>query len=287
MFKYSRKALPGLFVILAMLLGAWTTPRVAQSPNSSSNDNENHSNIPDKIDASKVVSNNGDLQLSGYLGDISGVQDRINTINSFELNMGAISKSNVSSLDKDFVSDSLDSNTLELWTIEYALDHGVKDPNLRDFLLMMLAMHSKDLQTTIDLANKLGIDTTVDFTSSSVYPETPAYDLGVRTENLKMDYLDHLVEPAKVSFDEVTLDILDKEHVDDVQGEMAAERETSNPEMKAFTKHAADVTELHLQLMDILSAHISTGYDEAPTPDYQKPYMSPRTITVHGSSQSQ
>lgn len=286
MFKFSRKALPGLFLILAMLLGAWTSPKVAQSPNSSSSDSEDHPEIPDKIEASKVVSS-GDLQLGGYLGDIPGVQQRVNTLSSFKPDVGAISKSNVSDLDKEFVSESVESNTLELWTIEYALNKGVKDSNLKDFLQMMLEMHSRDLKASIEIANKLGIDTTVDFTKMSVYPETPDYDLGIRTENAKMDYLDHLVEPAKVSFDEVVLDILDKEHTSDIQGEMAAERETSNPELKAFSKHAADVTELHLQLMDVLSAHISTGYDEAPEPDYQKDYMSPYNITVRGKSQSQ
>lgn len=289
--RISRKIMIGFVVVLSLALVAWTVPSIPPVKSTPSaahrGDNEQHPGIPSKVNAPDLISNKGDLQLQGYLAKIPGVQARINEINSYQVDMSKISTSNVSDLDNEFISDALTSNSLELWSIEYSLRRGVHDPNLRDFLLMMLAMHSTDQKTAVAIAQKLGMDTTVDFVNSSVYPETPAYDLGVRTENLKQDYLDHLVERAKVSFDEVSLDILDREHASDIQGEMAAERETSNPEIKALTKHSADVTGLHMMLMDVLSAHISTGYDEAPQPEIKENYMSPRQITVEGASQSQ
>lgn len=281
MFQISRKVLPGVVVILALLLGAWTTP--FQAGSGGSGDSETHPNIPSKVDARTMISNKGNLQLSSFFTKDNNVQQRVMETSAFQFNMNAVTKDNVSSLDKEFIQDSLTSNSLELWTMLYALPK-VQDPDLRSLIQMMIAQHTKDQKINIYLAQRLGIDTSVDFTNASVYPETPDYDLGKRTENLKENYLDHLVEKAGVSFDEVVLHILEQEHTSDVQSELAAERLTQNVRIKGLTKHAADVTGLHLNLMDKLSARLSEKFDETPSIDIQQSYQSPFTISIHGRS---
>lgn len=274
MFKFPRKAIPGIFVILAMLLGAWTVPFKA----SKSEDTENHKNIPDSIMAQDMVSKQSNLKLNMKLDKLSDVQQRIDEIYNFRMDFSAVSSSNVSDMDKEFVQDSITSNSLELWTMQYAVKR-VKNQELRNLIEVMITMHSKDLQDAITLAGQLGVDTKADFVNASVYPETPDYDLGVRMENLKSDYLDHLVERAGVSFDEVALDILDQEHASDVQSELTAERLVKNDAMRAFTKHSADVTELHMKLLDNLHARLSDKFDEPPSTDFQSNYQAPNMFT--------
>lgn len=279
MLKISRKALPGLMLILAMLMGAWTAPRIYGS-GGGGEPGEKHPNVPDKVEAAKLVTGQGMLQLSGPQADVKGAQERVDAINSYQVDFSKVS--NDSEFDKQFVEESLTSNSLELWTLLYSYDK-VKDENLKNLIGVMIKMHTTDQQTILKLAEKLGVDTSADFVNASVYPETPDWDLGMRTENLRMDYLDPLVEKSKQSFDDQALSILEQEHTGDVQSELTAERTVANPELKAFAKHAADVTELHLQLMDVVQA-VMQKYDEPPSVDFSAPYMDPHMFTVNGSS---
>jgi hypothetical protein len=76
-------------------------------------------------------------------------------------------------------------------------------------------------------------------------------------------------------FDIRSLNIIEDEHVADVQAELAAERLVKNEELKAFAKHSADVTELHLILMGDLKHRLVDNYTP-PEPEFQADYQSPR-----------
>lgn len=277
MMRILKKSLPGLMVVLVMLLGAWTVPA---NP-AKGEDGEKHPDLPKQVEASQLISDQGTLNLNDNLTSaVKNAQDRVNQINSYQVDFSKVSSD--SDFDKQFVEEALTSNSLELWTMEWAYPQ-IKDENLRNLVQVMLVMHSTDQKTIIQLAQQLGVSTTADFENASVYPQTPDWDLGMRTEDLRMDYLDHLVEPNKQTVDERALDILDSEHTSDVQSELTAERVVVNPELKAFAKHSADVTELHLQLLDVVKAYMQK-YDEPPSTDLSASYMSPREFTVNGPS---
>lgn len=281
MYKIARKTLPGIMVILAMLLGAWVSPVNVKNA-ASGEQGEKHPNLPDKVQASNMVMEMGSLNISSYVEESAkGSQQRAEEINSYSVDFSKVSSQ--SEFDKQFVEESLTSNSLELWMLEYSYPR-VKDPVLKDVIGAMIPMHVHDQDTLVKLAGIVGVSTTVDFTNASVYPQTPDWDLGKRTENLKEDYLDPLVEPAKVSFDDRAQSELESAHTSDVQSELTAEREVVNPELKAFAKHSADVTELHLQWLDASQAHLN-GYDEPPTNnDNQSSYMDPHMYFVGGNS---
>ncbi len=187
--------------------------------------------------------------------------------------MSSIS-SNVSQFDKDFISDSITSNTLELKSLQFSLSR-VTNAEWKGQIQMMIAMHTYDLNMAIAVAKKIGVSTNPDLTNASVYPESPDYDLGKRTENLVDEYLNPLMNTTGVDFNTLSLDIISDEHVPDVQSELAAERLTKNSELKAFSKHSADTTELHLLLMSDLMHRLEDNYTPPP-PDFQAPYQSPR-----------
>lgn len=79
------------------------------------------------------------------------------------------------------------------------------------------------------------------------------------------------------SFDIVSLNIIEDEHVADVQAELAAERLVRNDELRAFAKHSADVTELHLLLMGDLKHRLVDNYTP-PSPEFQADYQNPRKL---------
>jgi hypothetical protein len=82
--------------------------------------------------------------------------------------------------------------------------------------------------------------------------------------------------PASGSaFDVLSLHIIEEEHTADIQTELAAERLTQNEEIRAFAKHSADVTGLHLLFMGDLTHRMLDNYTP-PTPDLQAEYQSPR-----------
>ncbi|HMB25389.1 MAG TPA: DUF4142 domain-containing protein, partial [Anaerolineales bacterium] len=201
------------------------------------------------------------------------IKKLIHDICDFRVKLSKIPK-NVSELDKDFVEDSITENTLEIQSLQYALDHA-NNEEWKGQIRMMLAMHTSDLQQALAVAQKIGADTEPDLTHASVYPETPDYDLGKRYENLVEEYLDPLMNTTGVDFDTLSMDIIEDEHVADVQGELAAERLVKNNELRAFAKHAADVTELHLLVMGDLKHRLVDNYTP-PEPEFQADYQSPR-----------
>ena len=62
-----------------------------------------------------------------------------------------------------------------------------------------------------------------------------------------------------------------------MQTEVVAERLTQTPEIRAFAKHSADVTELHIQLIDDLHARQALRYTPQ-APEVTATYQSPQTI---------
>lgn len=270
-------------MILAMFLGAWTAPTQSQSQQGGKVDESSHPNVPSKLNGNRLFSSQNSKQLSAHLAQFKDAQQKIDAVSSYQPDINKIT--NDSPYDKAFVEEALTSNSIELWTMEYVF-HKVQDPDLKNLVQVMLVMHTEDQKQVLEIAKKFGIDTvSVDIMNASVYPETPDWDLGKRTENLREDYLDPLVENSKQSFDERALDILDQEHTSDIQSELTAERTIVNPELKAFAKNSADVTELHLQLLDVVHAYMQQ-YDEPPSTDMNAQYMSPRDYVVHGQSSS-
>ena len=79
------------------------------------------------------------------------------------------------------------------------------------------------------------------------------------------------------SFEILSIHIIEDEHVQDIQSELAAGQLTQNDEIKAFAKHGADVTQLHIMLMDELKHRLVDNYTP-PDPHMQADYQSPRNL---------
>lgn len=401
-----RKVFSISLLIIALLASAWSTLPSANKAIS----------VQPKLDQDSPCAR-ADTMLVGRSADLS-IKHRINDICDFKIRMDQI-PSNVSDFDKEFIKDSITSNTLELQLLQIALS-GATNEEWRGQIQMMILMHTSDLQQAIAVAKKIGVDTTSDLTNASVYPQTPDYDLGIRTENLIEQYVDPLkaalpgggtVTPTGVptdtgtampsetatamstetatstmtsvptdtetmtsvptdtvtmtsiptdtatmtstptdtatatstgtvtamssetmtpmpsetmtamasetmtamasetstampsdtatammtgtamatattgptvgtAFDILSLNIIEDVHTSDVQSEMAAERLVVNDELKAFAKHSADVTELHLLFMSDLKHRMVDNYTPPP-PELQADYQSPRRIDVN------
>ena len=67
----------------------------------------------------------------------------------------------------------------------------------------------------------------------------------------------------------------------DIQSELVAQRLVKNDELRAFAKHAADVTELHLLLMSDLKHRLMDNYTP-PEPKFQEDYQGPRRFEPAG-----
>jgi hypothetical protein len=252
-----KKAIP--FFVVTLFLGAWNiSPKgVVAQVNSDATSSCDH----------------GSTFLVGRTADLPHVKERIHDICNFRVNLDKVPK-NVSEFDKDFISDSITENTLEIQSLQFSFDHATNE-EWKGQIQMMLAMHTNDLNMAIAVAKKIGVSTKPDLTNASVYPETPDYDLGKRVENLVDEYLNPLMNTTGVDFNILSIDIIDDEHVADVQGELVAERLVKNSELKAFSKHSADTTELHLLVMGDLKHRLVDNY-APPPPDFQANYQNPR-----------
>jgi hypothetical protein len=102
----------------------------------------------------------------------------------------------VSEYDKDFIEESITSNTLEIQSLQIALGSATND-EWRGLIQLMIAQHTADLQQSIAVAKKIGAETTPNLKHASVYPGTPDYDLGMRYENLVKQYIDPLQAAAQ------------------------------------------------------------------------------------------
>ena len=162
-------------LVVALIAGAWSIP----SPRSAAI-------AQPKLDATSPC-NHATTQLVGRSADLPHVKNLIQDICDFHMRMDQI-PSNVSEFDKDFIEDSITSNTLELQSLQIALS-GATNEEWRGQIQMMIIMHTADLQQALAVAKKIGADTTPNLKHASVYPETPDYDLGKRFENLEEKYL--------------------------------------------------------------------------------------------------
>lgn len=257
MLQLSKKAVPALFLVLALVLGAWT---FQSAPGGSAFAKKTPTPTQPSV---------GTPILQGSLGQIPLVQQKINQISSFEPKMSAITKGNTSKDDKQFIEDSLKTNTEELAMIQYSLTRATNS-DWRDLLNMMNAMHSKDQQTLLQLQLKVNGNQSADPSNVSVNPKVPEYTLGVRTDDLNSKYMDRLQSYSGSNFDLVSLDLLMEIHGEDVQDEIASQFQVSNPQIKMMTVNAAAETQLHIDLMDALHDQQFVGIQ--PDVSYQ-PYQ--------------
>jgi hypothetical protein len=81
---------------------------------------------------------------------------------------------------------------------------------------------------------------------------------------------------ATENFDLVSLLIIEDEHVMSVETALAAQRLVQNEEIRAFARHAADMAQLHLILINNLQYRMLGLEVLPPPPDFQREYQGPR-----------
>src|SRR4051794_37082362 len=173
-----KKVYPILLLVMVLGLGIWTASPAKYAAAQSAND-------------ATSPCDHASTELVGSSAELPRIKETIHDICEFRVNMDKVPKG-VSEFDKDFVEDSITSNTLELQSLHYALDR-VTNEEWRGQIRMMIDMHTSDLQMALAVAKKIGADTEPDLTHASVYPETPDYDLGKRYENLVEKFLNPLM----------------------------------------------------------------------------------------------
>jgi len=129
--------------------------------------------------------------LVGRVAELPGVQDLIHDTCDYRLRMNQI-KSKVSRFDVRFIESAIAANMLEIQTLQYTLER-TENEEWRGLLQMMITMHTSDLEMALEVAERIGADTTPDLTNARVYPQTPEYDLGMRRINLVARFLDPLM----------------------------------------------------------------------------------------------
>jgi len=82
-------------------------------------------------------------------------------------------------------------------------------------------------------------------------------------------------------FDMVALHIIEEMHSMQVQVALVAQRLVTNDEIRAYAKHTADMTQLHLLLMSDLKHRLFDSY-VPPTPHFQREYQGPRRFEPVG-----
>ena len=129
--------------------------------------------------------------LVGRLADLPQIKNLMRDTCDFRVRMNEI-PSNVSRFDRLFIESVIAGNMLELQSLEYTLERTTDD-EYRGLLQMMIAMHMSDLEMALEVADKIGADKTPNLNNARVYPQTPAYDLGMRRVNLVARFLDPLM----------------------------------------------------------------------------------------------
>ena len=129
--------------------------------------------------------------LVGRLAELPRIGNLIRDTCDFRLRMNEI-PSNVSRFDRLFVESAIAGNMLELQSLQYTLERTTNE-EYRGLLQMMIAMHMSDLEMALEVADKIGADKTPNLNNARVYPQTPAYDLGMRRINLVARFLDPLM----------------------------------------------------------------------------------------------
>ncbi|HEX6035590.1 MAG TPA: hypothetical protein VFY83_14210 [Anaerolineales bacterium] len=129
--------------------------------------------------------------LVGRLAGLPRIRGLIRETCDFRVRLNEIDE-DVSRFDRFFIESAIAGNMLEIQTLEYTLER-TENQEYRGLLQMMIAMHTSDLEMALDVAEKIGADTTPNLMNARVYPQTPAYDLGMRRINLVARYLDPLM----------------------------------------------------------------------------------------------
>jgi hypothetical protein len=129
--------------------------------------------------------------LVGRLAELPRVRGLIRDTCDFRVRLNDIDE-DVSRFDRFFIESAIAGNMLEIQTLEYTLER-TENEEYRGLLQLMIAMHTSDLQMALEVAEKIGADTTPDLTNARVYPQTPAYDLGMRRIDLVARFLDPLM----------------------------------------------------------------------------------------------
>lgn len=124
------------------------------------------------------------------------LRNRLREICNFNLRVEDVSAS-VSEFDRLFVENAIAANMLEIQSLEFALEH-VTNEEWRTLITIMIHMHQSDLEMALEVAEKIGADTTPDLTRARVYPGTPMHDLGIRRVNLVAQFLQPLMLGAGV-----------------------------------------------------------------------------------------
>jgi hypothetical protein len=129
--------------------------------------------------------------LVGRLASLSGVPALITDLCDFSVRLDQVDD-HVSRFDRRFVEHAIASNMLAIQSLQYTLER-TENEEWRGLIQMMIAMHTADLQTALELAEAIGAETEPDLTNMRVYPGTPEYDLGMRRVNLVARFLDPLM----------------------------------------------------------------------------------------------
>ena len=129
--------------------------------------------------------------LVGRLAELPRIRGLIRDTCDFRVRLNEIDE-DVSRFDRFFIESAIAGNMLEIQTLEYTLER-TQNEEYRALLRMMIAMHTSDLEMALDVAEKIGADTTPNLMNARVYPQTPAYDLGMRRINLVARFLDPLM----------------------------------------------------------------------------------------------
>lgn len=270
MSRRSLIALPGLFIILALLLGAWSSvPGVfAQAPQQAGTPGVG-TLVPSGTSQPGTVSIS---TLTGAPAQVPGLQAAFQKVSAFKLQVNKVKGTN--KYDRMFAQDALVTNTEELAVLNYAVSR-VTNPDLKNLVQFMIDQHSQDQTQVTQLNQRLNKKSSVDLTNASVFPGTADYDLGIRTENLNALYLDRLTSFSGSSatatpgvssgsnFDLVALDILLQLHHADLQSEIAAQRLVRSSQMKAFARNGAAMTQMHIKLMEALQDQLFVGIQPA------------------------
>jgi hypothetical protein len=129
-------------------------------------------------------------QLVGRLAELPRIIELINETCDFRVRLNWI-PADVSEFDRLYIESVIATKMLELQSLEIALQ-GATDEEWRGLINMMIIMHTSDLEMALAVAEKIGAQTEPDLTQFNVYPETPDYDLSIRTINLLERFLNPL-----------------------------------------------------------------------------------------------
>jgi hypothetical protein len=129
--------------------------------------------------------------LVGRIASLAGVQALITDLCDFSVRLDQVDD-HVSRFDRRFVEHAIASNMLEIQSLQFTLER-TQNEEWRGLIQMMIAMHTADLQTALEVAEAIGAETEPDLMNMPVYPGTPEYDLGVRRVNLVARFLDPLM----------------------------------------------------------------------------------------------